>query len=352
MNDSIAKLKLNNLHTLYEKEYPPQEWLIKKLIPIDGLVVMSAQPAHYKSWLMLTMAIAIAQGVAFLDMFEAKQAGVLIIDEESGERQLQERFRKLDTDQNLPIYYSSRTGREMDDKYAEEIVKECQEKEIGIVMVDSLIRMHSKNENDSSEMSKVLNYFKMITDSGIACLILHHHRKNSMYAGTAGEAMRGSGDILASVDVHMSLTRKENTVTISQTKNRFCEEIKPVSASLIYKDGKLKFQFVGYEKDKEEKAKELEDNLFSFINYNQGVNKSELAEAFKQSAGVAAGRVQKGVDSLIKSGRIKTTRGEKNSIKLYVDLPNNEMDDKSFIEKLFSKDETIDYTDEYAVESL
>lgn len=339
MKSSTAKLSLNSLHTLYAKEYPPQEWLIKKLVPTDGLVVMSAQPAHYKSWLMMSMAMEVAQGEAFLNMFETKQTSVLIIDEESGERQLQKRFRELGASEDLPIYYSSRTGRLMNDKYIEEILEECREKNIGLVMVDSLTRMHNKNENDSTEMSRVLNYFKKLTDNGIACLILHHHRKNSMYAGSAGEAMRGSSDILASVDIHLSIARRGNTVTISQTKNRLCEEMKPVSASFIYDDGKLKFQFTGYQKDKEEEAKDLEDNIFSFINDNQGVNKSELTEAFKHSTGIADGKIRKGVDSLIKSGKVKTTRGEKNSIKLYVDLPSNEKDEEEIrLEELFKNE--------------
>lgn len=329
-------LELNDLQALFKKEYPPQEWLIDKLIPIDGFVVMSAQPRHYKSWLMLAMAMAVASGEAFLNIFATEQTGVLIIDEESGERQLQERFRKLGVDQNLPIYYSSRTGREMSDKYVENIVEECRKKNIGIVMVDSLIRMHNKNENDSSEMSKVLNYFKKITDYGIACLILHHHRKNSFY-GSAGEAMRGSGDILASVDVHMALTRKDNVVTISQTKNRFREEIKSISASFVYKDGKLFFQFNGYQKDKEDEAKDLEDNIFSFIDNNQGINKSELAEAFRQNTGVATGKIQKSINHLIENGKVKTTRGEKNSIKLYTEALDEEKDDNIGIEELFKK---------------
>lgn len=343
MPNNDSKLKLSTLHGLLEKEYPPQEWLIDKLIPIDGLVVMSAQPAHYKSWLMLVMAMAIAQGVEFLDNFAVKQAGVLILDEESGERQLQERFRKLKADQDLPIYYSSRTGREMNDKYVEEIVAECQEKNIGIVMVDSLIRMHNKNENDSSEMSKVLNYFKKLNDNGIACLILHHHRKNSIYAGSTGEAMRGSGDILASVDVHLAIARKDSTITLSQTKNRFCEEIKPVSATFTYRNGKLFFQFNGYQKDKEEEARDLDDNVASFIGANQGVNKSELTEAFRQNTGIAIGKIQKSINRLIEDGKINAIRGEKNSLKLYTDSQNNteeinEEDEGAIVEELFKNE--------------
>lgn len=317
--------KPNTLNELMVKEFPPQRWLVEKLIPREGLTILSARPSAYKTWLMLESAIAIANGRPLFNHFETEQTGVLIIDEESNENVLQERFRCLNADDSLPIYYMSRAERLMDESYSREIISFCQSKGIGIVMFDSLVRLHHKNENDSGEMSIILNHFKRIADAGIACLILCHHRKSGAGYSSAGESIRGSGDLLASVDVHLALNRKgtSNIVEIIQSKNRYCEELQPFSVTVSNKDGKTSFQYNGNVTEaKDEKDSQLRDEILAYLADNPGINKSNLERALRERADdkkPSQNRIESAVQTLAELGIIRAESGKyKNSTCLYV----------------------------------
>jgi hypothetical protein len=84
------------LKELMTRRYPESEWVVESLIP-EGLTVLSAQPASYKTWLLLDIAIAVASGSQLSQTFDTTQSGVLVIDEESSERLLQQRLSLLGT---------------------------------------------------------------------------------------------------------------------------------------------------------------------------------------------------------------------------------------------------------------
>ena len=69
-------LTLVRLADLLSRELPEIQWTIEQLIPKGGLVVLSAPPAHHKTWLALYFAIQVAHGDLVFDRFETKQCNV------------------------------------------------------------------------------------------------------------------------------------------------------------------------------------------------------------------------------------------------------------------------------------
>ena len=222
----MKKLTAKPLSELLKEKYPEQKWLVDNIIPDSGLVLLSAAPASFKTWVALELSLCVADGRPLFSTFNTSGCGVLIADEESGSRMLQDRFIKLGAKATIdeageclgeekPIYYLSRVGRYIDEDYIKELISECVKHDIKLVIFDSLVRFHNARENDASEMAKTLNLFKVLNDNGIATLLLHHNRKGN---GAIGEMVRGSSDILASCDIHLSINRKNRKITISQTK--------------------------------------------------------------------------------------------------------------------------------------
>lgn len=318
------ELKVQSLSNLLSKVFPRSEWLVEKLVPDSGLVLMSAAPASFKTWLALEMSLCVADGKPLFGIFPTKASGVLIADEESGDRMLQDRFKKLgakieDSPWNeKPIYYLSRIGRHIDDNYVKELIPECKKHDIKLVIFDSLVRFHSARENDAGEMSKVLNLFKTLSDNGIAALVLHHNRKTGSAVGT-GEMVRGSSDILASCDVHLSVNRHKRKITISQTKNRYEEEIEPFSVELkTINSERSVFEYLGKESSKDEQMDELRNIVLGQIEENPGINKSKLTRFVSQNNAVSSNSIQVIINDLIKENSIRTERGAKNSLCLFI----------------------------------
>ncbi len=76
----------------------------------------------------------------------------------------------------------------------------------GLVFIDTLaIWAGIENENDASEATKAVAAVTLLAQStGLAIALVHHVRKSG---GDNGEAIRGSGAILATVDIAVELSR-------------------------------------------------------------------------------------------------------------------------------------------------
>ena len=92
-----------------------------------------------------------------------------------------------------------------------EIVQKLERKPIeGLqaVVVDSLrglLSAHGADENDSGAVRDILGMLATIAESGPGVLVLHHFRRDREAA--KGDRMRGSGDILAGVDLTVEFDR-------------------------------------------------------------------------------------------------------------------------------------------------
>ena len=91
-----------------------------------------------------------------------------------------------------------------------------------------------------------------------AILFIHHHRKPQGFGQkTNSQSIRGSSDIIASLDSHLAVDRRDENLTITQTKMRLQKELKPFKAKLgLTAEGKQIFEYQG--EDNGENARLLE----------------------------------------------------------------------------------------------
>ena len=282
---NVNAFQVETLDSLLAKKFPETRWLIKDLVAEASITIISADPSSFKTWLMLDMALSVSKGTQLFKVFPVEQSGILIIDEESGPKMLSERFKSLGAETNLPISYLSRTGRKLDRKYANEIADYCLSNGIGLVLFDSLVRFHSGDENTSKDMSVVFENFKNITDKGISVLILHHNRKSVAGSYNPSGDMRGSSDILASVDCHIALSRKNGGqfLEVRQTKNRHRSEINAFKLRFESDEDGSRFTFVGNNKSKIEQFIESKEYVFNLVCEHPGLTKKGLQEKLSDS---------------------------------------------------------------------
>lgn len=154
-----------SMSELLNMKFPENVWLVDKLIPSNSVIAVSGDPSCYKTWLLLDLAISVSKGKALYNTFTTQQNNILIIDEENGTQLLQSRLKLLLGDKNLdlPIYFLSLTDFNIcDDKHCQKILNFCQNNDVGLILIDSLIRIHNSDENDANKMSKVLKKLKIL----------------------------------------------------------------------------------------------------------------------------------------------------------------------------------------------
>lgn len=316
-NDNLL-FKPISLSELMKIEFKDTQWIIEKLIPTETIVAISGLPSAYKTWLVLNFALKVAKGEALLDQFITKQTGVLFIDEETGERWIQQRILKLQSEFDIPIFFLSKTGFKLTEKSVEWLISFSKKYKIGLIIFDSLLRIHTaRDENDAVEMAKVFSLFQKLTREGITVVFTHHNRKTGILrTSNPSQDMRGSSDILAAVDCHLAVERQDDFLVIKQTKLRQGEEIKPFKLNIISEQEEFRFEYAGEVDEEKTKKADLKQAIKDILNNeNRQMYKSELWKSV-QSAGVEGGysTFKSAVKELVDKGELYEKKGERNKV--------------------------------------
>ena len=209
----------SRIPTLADIKYEPVNWLIKEFIPMGSFVLFVGKPGTYKSWLALDLARAVALGQAFAQMGGSAAREVLYIDQENGPNLIAHRREILGIPDTPKLRYWGRWcalpfigigSKELLD-YAEAVRP--------LLIFDSLIRFHKGNENDNTEMARVMDSFVALARNGATVIVLHHCGK------TPERNFRGATEIEAAPDIACKIDRvADRTICIRQFKNRAAQE--------------------------------------------------------------------------------------------------------------------------------
>lgn len=212
-------------------ELPPARPVIEGLIDEQAAVIIAGPPGVGKTWLEISMAIAVATGQTWICHHRTKKGPVLIIDEESHIRGLQSRLRQMQNanpiDLEAPIYFAVSTGIRIDSPEGFTAAKLLIETYQPVVtFVDSLTRVHGADENSAGQMSDVFYSAKQLMQiNGTALVFLDHVRKRSLLNDPA-EMLRGSTEKMAWPDTVLFLAPADrNIIQVSHIKSRFSEKV-------------------------------------------------------------------------------------------------------------------------------
>lgn len=305
---------------LLHEDFPPEIWIVDQLIPDKSVTILSGSPGSFKTWLYMEIAVKVAKGQTAFGNFNTKQTSVLVIDEESGRPRLQKRFKQLGAMDDLPIYLMSRVGYKMNQLYADGIAEKAQELGAGLVIFDSLTRFMGEktDENASGDMAKLMDYYRQLADAGLSVLILHHNRKENAGSFNPAQSLRGSSDILASVDCHIAVNRigQSESVKLTQTKNRDIWE--PTPFELRFQENASEFEYLGAGKTPLEKHRELLDHVLEVVTTLPGLTKTQLTKQAK-AHGVKGGLKKIGdlIDELTLNGEVDMREADRKGQKYY-----------------------------------
>ena len=197
---------------LYAKEFPPVKWIVPRLLP-EGLTLLCGKAKLGKSWLALSIAIAVSKGGAALHFAPVEQGTVLFLSLEDSERQLQQRQKILTQDaahQLKDLHFvneAPRIGngfRTMLCNWLEQNPK------TRLVVIDTLSKIVPLKQNDKNLFLSdhdLISSLKSIADRYRACLLVVHHLRKAESAD-ALDAVAGTGGLVAGASTTMVLRRE------------------------------------------------------------------------------------------------------------------------------------------------
>jgi len=184
----------------FTKRPKPVEWLLEDYVAVGDLALYSGPPGIGKSWVTMGLATAMANGWGTFLGKPVMPGRVLYFDEENPQDVITSRMvQKLGLQNFDNIRYISAEGLRLD-THPELLVQEVMLYQPKLIVIDSLARVHAKEENSVAEMGEILNQVlkPLARKNDMAVVLIHHSDKG-------GHGPRGSGDIEAAVDVSIEL---------------------------------------------------------------------------------------------------------------------------------------------------
>jgi len=290
---------------LTDREIPETRFLIEKIMPTNAITFLSGNPGSGKSWILIEIALAVAEGRKFLNRFETTKGKVLIIDEERRAGETQRRLKKLEAPKTKDVFITCLEGVKIDNVVdRERIIKFCEDQGIQLVIFDSLRSVNSLDENNSKEAQEIMDCFKQFVVKGISVLATHHNRKEGfLISKDATQTLRGSSGLLAGISSLISIDKCDNQgkrleLIISHPKMNEGEQIQPFQVALQEDEqGKMRWEFIKeIEADytKIEKAKEV---ILRVLDSEGEKYQAELIKGL-ESQGFAERTLRRGLDEL------------------------------------------------------
>lgn len=178
-----------SMKELSEKDIPPTDWDVEQFIDHGTPNMITAPHQSYKSWILVLMAICIATGKPLFGKFATKKQVVLIVNQEDTEGMLKERVNMMlnGESKDIGIFWHIGKGITLTDEYVQLLIEDAHKIGATVILFDSLVTLHSAEENSSSEMQQVMNQLKKINAAGITVIFNHHHRKKTRGFGAKQE---------------------------------------------------------------------------------------------------------------------------------------------------------------------
>ena len=195
-------------------------WVAEGLIPTGAITLLGGDPGSYKTWLALTLAVAVSKGGSFLGR-GCRQRDVLILDRENPLSVVQERFDLLGIGPATGLKIWGGWCQDQPPLIGDFRLREIAQERRPLIIFDSLLRFHGAEENSASEMRQVMGELRGLANAGATPFVLHHKPK------AEGTHYRGSSDILGGVDVAYSVlrNREAESLRLECFKSRYGEEI-------------------------------------------------------------------------------------------------------------------------------
>lgn len=212
-------------------------WLVEDLWGSGAVGVIGGAPKACKSWLALELAVAVASGRPCLGRFAVPEPGpVLVYAAEDAPLHVRDRIAHLCRARGAPFHSleldiilepSLRIDRPQP---VERLRATLAQRRPRLLILDPYVRLQGADENNATEVARVLATLRELSRTfSLALLLVHHTRKSP--GNSAGQALRGSSDFHAWGDSNLYLRRRTEDLILT-VEHRAAPAPPPLSLTL------------------------------------------------------------------------------------------------------------------------
>lgn len=314
MPETYATYKTLTLSELAQEEPPP--YIVDGFLRKHTITLLSSEPHVGKTMLMLDLMLCMETRAKFLKTFDVPiAASSIFIALDSPKWDIAGQLKKLALGHGIdPLDMAMWDSRILTRKEARltifdakvlDWLKDIRSTGIDVLFIDTHRRIHTANENDSGEMSAVMNQIERFVDVlGFTVVISTHVGKPMGVDRSVNYQVRGSTVISGSIDYHYSLKAgKNDTIIVNGVSKRRGESKGSGDVHLKFTDhpgGALTIDPLPSSQNEAEAA------LIEVLS-NGPMTKAEAGLA----SGLSYWKVQKALTNLLAANRIRQREDKK-----------------------------------------
>ncbi len=316
-------------------------FLVKPLIPVGSIGFQGAGKGAGKTWLALTLAVAVATGKPFLGRFPIPEPRDVVYVALEGQRaNLRDRIGAIargmgidpDCDElnRLHMLYKPHPIDLRDPGITALMVRDVLDRRPALVVIDvlrSAAKVSESNEG-ASDFAEVMGNLRPLVEADCAVMVAHHFTKpnDATSKRQAGDRMSGSGALFGHADFGLFITaydRDARTMTL-ESYVRDGAEVPELTVRLVG-DGSGQYGALRYadqlsvtaeaDTDAEETRQEHHSTaIVRNLGHRPGATKNQLVAAVGGNATAAA----RSITNLVAAGQITTRPGPRNATLHYL----------------------------------
>lgn len=223
----------------------PTDWLIEDMIARGDVVMLLGEPNAGKSMIAQSIVAAIARGDELLWKQKhvwCRNNRIMVVDEENPLDVIHSRMRDFGIagyEQN--IRYLSDQGIRLDKPASfDRLYDEVEAFKPEVIVLDSLVRLHTMDENSSADMGRLYNNSikPLSRELGCTVIVLHHAGKTD--SNSSYKRGRGSGELAAFPDTGYDVRPiGVGKIHLACYKNRRGAKTNGTSLAMMNENGRL-----------------------------------------------------------------------------------------------------------------
>ena len=346
-SDTRKNLFAIPLHELIKKPINPFPYLVDKMIPSRAITTITGDTGSGKSIFILHLADCVSRGEKLFNEYNTQKTNILIIDLEMDEDLLINRCQSVCKDQeNKFIVYEKIFKIENPDHVM--WLKHClKENNIGMIIFDTLSKIHNQDENSNTDMTNIMERLKMITiECDVSIVLLHHHNKSVESYGLTKS--RGASSIQDNSASYLQIATKDafdkdgkvyKSMTISQEKRRRPESFGKIGVNIYYDQEKNKTEFVYLDiiDNNENRRSEAKDIIVALLTEQPGLRQKQICDIIYEKNIVGKSIIIDVLKNLERNGEVITEQIGRSHQKLHYlpkDLPQSFFEKETDIESM------------------
>lgn len=213
-----------NLADDWESLPPLADALITGVLRKGHKMLLAGPSKAGKSFALIELCIAIAEGRPWLGRFSCAQGKVLYINLELDRASCLHRFKDVYTALGLPPQnlrnidiWNLRGASVPMDKLAPKLIRRAQKKGYTAVILDPIYKVITGDENSADQMAKFCNQFDLVCRAlDCAVIYCHHHSKGAQGGKRSMDRASGSGVFARDPDAMLDMTELTPTDAIRE----------------------------------------------------------------------------------------------------------------------------------------